>query len=104
MFFNVMFYIYWIVLSLLPLIIAIIAPHGIIKKIIACLVVLFITFGLVVIIYKDNECNDKRWNNGICECGGVYEFSGSSQSRMSRHFYYTCSSCGHTEEFSKIMK
>lgn len=54
--------------------------------------------------YMDAKSGDDRWNNGTCECGGVYELSAASQYRTSRSFYYTCDTCGHTEEFSHLMK
>lgn len=41
---------------------------------------------------------------GNCECGGTYELSAASQYRTFRSFYYTCDTCGHTEEFSHLMK
>ena len=104
MFTNIAFYIFWGVLAFFPLTIAIIAPQSFIKKVIAILGVLVISFGLVVLIYKSIETENKRWNNGICECGGIYKLSAASNYRTSKHFYYVCDSCGHTEEFSNIMK
>lgn len=55
-------------------------------------------------MYKDVENANDRWNNGICECGGAYELSAASKYRTSESFYYTCNTCGHTEEFSHLMK
>ena len=104
MFTNVKFYVVWAVLALFPLMIAVFVPQTIKKKVIACLCVLAVTFGFVVIIYMNNESINDRWNNGVCECGGTYEFSAASQSHASKSFYYTCNVCGHTEEFSRLMK
>ena len=73
-------------------------------KIIACLCVLIVTCGIATLIYKDVENANDRWNNGICECGGTYELSAASKYRTSESFYYTCNTCGHTEEFSHLMK
>lgn len=104
MFTNAMFYVGWAVLALFPLMIAIFAPETTKWKIIACLWVLVVSYGVTALIYKDAENANDRWNNGVCECGGIYEFSAASKYRTSESFYYTCDKCGHTEEFSHLMK
>ena len=104
MFMNVWFYIFWLVFSIIPLSVLIAQIPTIKWKIISCLCALVITFGVVVLMWKNAENAVDRWNNGICECGGTYEFSGASNYRTSKYFYYTCDTCGHTEEFSQIMK
>lgn len=104
MFTNVMFYVVWGVLALLPLISAAVFPPTVKKKVITCLCVLVVTFGFTVIKYIGDESRNNRWNGGICNCGGTYEFSGASQFSASKSFYYTCDTCGHTEEFSQLMK
>lgn len=104
MFTDSIFYIVWVIFSLFPLAIAVFAPETVRVKIIACLCVLIITFGIVVLMYKNTENAVDRWNDGICECGGTYEFSACSQDRTSKYFYYTCDTCGHTEEFPSLMK
>ena len=104
MFTNVMFYVGWAVLALLPLMVAVVAPQTIKGKIIACLCVLAVTCGVVTLIYNDAENANDRWNNGVCECGGTYELSAASKYHTSESFYYTCDTCGHTEKFSHLMK
>ncbi len=104
MFTNVMFYVSWVVIALFPLMIAVFAPETVRGRIIACLLALAISFGVTVLIYNDAKNADKRWNNGVCECGGTYEFSAASKYRTSESFYYTCDTCGHTEEFSHLMR
>lgn len=104
MFTNAMFYVGWAVLALFPSMIAIFAPETTKWKIIACLWVLVVSYGVMALIYKDVENAENRWNNGVCECGGTYEFSAASKYRTSESFYYTCDKCGHTEEFSHLMK
>lgn len=104
MFSDITFYIVWAVLSLLPLMIAAFAPETTKGKIIACLCVLMITCGITAMMYLEEEDADNRWNGGFCECGGTYEFSGASKYRTSGFFYYTCDTCGHTEEFPRLMK
>ncbi len=104
MFSDILFYIVWAILSLLPLMIAAFVPETVKEKIIACLCVLVITCGITAMMFYEDENAVDRWNDGICECGGTYEFSASSQYRTSEHFYYTCDTCGHTEEFPSLMK
>ena len=75
------------------------------KKFIAILVALAITFGVATLLYKNAEGNYDCWNNGIhIDCGGEYQFSGATQWRSSKTYYYTCDKCGHTEEFSSLMR
>lgn len=104
MFTNITFYIVWIIFSLLPLMIATVAPQTAKGKIIACLCVLIATFGMTAMLYQEEENANSRWNGGICACGGTYKFSAASKSYTSKTFYYTCDTCGHTEEFSNLMK
>lgn len=104
MFTNPSFYIVWAVMAFFPLVIAILAPETCRGKVIAILVALVIAFGVATLLYKDAEGNHDRWNNGYCECGGQYQFSSATNYRGSKDYYYTCDKCGHTEEFSAIMK
>ena len=104
MFTDIMFYFAWVALALFPLVVAVCAPRTVKGKIIACLCVLIVSCGVAALMYMDAKNGDDRWNSGICECGGTYELSAASQYRTSRSFYYTCDACGHTEEFSHLMK
>lgn len=104
MFTNIMFYVGWVVLALVPLTVAVLAPQTVKGKIIACLCVLAVTCGVTTLIYKDDENVNDRWSDGVCECGGTYKLSAASRDRTFESFYYTCDECGHTEEFSHLMK
>ena len=105
MFTNSDFYFAWTVMAFFPLMIAFLAPRTLGRKIIAILVALAIAFGVATLLYKDAEGNHDRWNNGIhIDCGGEYQFSSVTNWRSSKDYYYTCDKCGHTEEFSSIMK
>ena len=102
---NPGFYLTWAVIAILPLMIAFLGPETWGKKFIAILVALAITFGVATLLYKNAEGNRNRWNNGIhIDCGGEYQFSSATNYRGSKAYYYTCDKCGHTEEFSAIMK
>ncbi len=102
---NVGFYVAWAILAFLPLSITIISCYKKKTKIIACLCILVVAFGITTLLYQNRINQNDRWNNGICcECGGTYEFSAASQSIHSKTFYYTCNKCGHTEEFDTLRK
>lgn len=104
MFTNPGFYIAWAVMAFFPLMIAILAPETWHGRVIAVLVAIAIGFGVATLLYKEAEGNHDRWNNGYCECGGQYQFSSATNWRGSKDYYYTCDRCGHTEEFTSIMK
>ena len=105
MFTNSNFYLAWIVMAIFPLMIAFLAPKTWGGKIIAILIALAIAFGIATLLYKQSEGNYNRWNNGVhIDCGGEYQFSSATNWRGSKAYYYTCDKCGHTEEFSSLMR
>ena len=102
---NIGFYITWLIATIIPLLLTIFSDYEKKTKIIACLLVLIIGFGLTALRYPNTKNENARWNNGICcECGGTYEFSSTSQTIYYKFFYYTCNKCGHTEEFKSLRK
>ena len=101
---NPGFYLAWAVMAILPLMIAIVAPETWHGRVVAVLIAIAIGFGVATLLYKEAEGNHDRWNNGYCECGGQYQFSSATNYRGSKDYYYTCDKCGHTEEFSAIMR
>lgn len=102
---NPYFYLAWAAMAIFPLMFVILVPKTLGGKIITTLIAVAIAFGLATLIYKEVEGNRNRWNNGIhIDCGGEYQFSGATQWRSSKTYYYTCDKCGHTEEFSSLMK
>ena len=101
---NPGFYIAWAVMAFFPLMIAILAPETWHGRVIAVLIAIAIGFGVATLLYKEQENNHDRWNNGYCECGGQYQFSSATNYRGSRDYYYTCDRCGHTERFTQLMK
>lgn len=101
---NPYFYLAWAAMAIFPLMFAFVAPKTWGGKIIAILIALAIAFGLATLIYKEAEGNRNRWNNGYCECGGQYQFSSATNWHGSKNYYYTCDKCGHTEEFSSLMR
>ena len=101
---NPYFYLAWAGMAIFPLMFAFLAPKTWGGKIITILVAIIIAFGLATLIYKEAEGNRNRWNNGYCECGGQYQFSSATNWHGSKNYYYTCDKCGHTEEFSSLMR
>lgn len=81
MFTNVMFYVVWAALAFLFSSVLVLIPQTLKKKILACFLILVVTFGIATLLYKQAEGEQERWNNGICECGGTYELSAASQYR-----------------------
>lgn len=56
-------------------------------------------------LYEVSQTQTNTWNNGIhIDCGGEYQFSSATNWRGSKNYYYTCDKCGHTEEFSSLMR
>ena len=104
MFTNIMFYIAWAVIALFLLPIVFLFSQTVKQKILACLCVLVVTCGVTALLYTYREKVCERWNNGTCECGGTYELSAATKYHSSESFYYTCDKCGHTEEFSSLMR
>lgn len=83
---------------------AILIPDRRRKRIIACICVFIVSFGITSLFFIGQAGETERWNGGICvDCGGIYEFSGASE-RLDTKFYYTCNNCGHTVQFTQIMR
>ena len=102
---NPYFYLAWAGMAIFRLMFAFIVSKTWGGKIIAILIAVAIAFGLATLIYKEAEGNRNRWNNGIhIDCGGEYQFSSATNWRGSKNYYYTCDKCGHTEEFSSLMR
>ena len=101
---NPGFYLAWAIIAIIPLCIAIFTPETWRSRIIAVLLTLAVSFGFATLLYEEHKNNHDRWNNGYCECGGQYQFSSATNWHGSKDYYYTCDKCGHTEEFSVIMK
>ena len=74
-------------------------------RIVVLIVGAICVFAVSSILYKTAQVQTDIWNNGIhIDCGGEYQFSSATNWRGSKAYYYTCDKCGHTEEFSSIMK
>ena len=68
----------------------------IIQTLVSCLLALAIMVGLAVIICAGESAMDASvWNDGICRCGGEFEFSNATHRKNGGNFYYyICNDCG----------
>ena len=39
------------------------------------------------------ETEAKRWNDGICECGGHYQLFDIEKTKGDEYYYYKCDKC-----------
>jgi hypothetical protein len=47
----------------------------------------------------EQSINADTWNEGICRCGGEYEFSNAGHRKNGgNYYYYTCNECGQVIE------
>jgi hypothetical protein len=53
-------------------------------------------FFVVKIVTWEAKIDADTWNNGICYCGGEYEFSNASaQKNGGNYYFYHCDDCGY---------
>ena len=66
-----------------------------------CLIILAITNGVIYILTKyEHEKDINVYNNGICECGGNYEFINKTRGSIHMEEYvFQCDSCNKIIEF-----
>lgn len=61
------------------------------RVVVLIILALFLGFGLVFCIVKQNEYEAKKWNKGICpECGTEWHFQSATKYRTSTTYYYVC--------------
>lgn len=61
------------------------------RVVVSIILALFLGFGLVFCIVKQNEYEAKKWNKGICpECGTEWHFQSATKYRISTTYYYVC--------------
>lgn len=105
MFSNLGFWIVFGVLFLITGMIALLISDGGIERAITIFVALVIAFIFSALLFKNAEYNIDKWNDGThIDCGGTYQLTTATEYRGSKSFYYTCDKCGHTEEFSRLMR
>ena len=69
---------------------------NILTFIVTILVVLATLIGITFGVYKINSAMDAdAWNNGVCDCGGQYEFTNANHIKNGgNYYYYSCDTCG----------
>lgn len=56
----------------------------------------FAVFFAYSVVTWETRCDADTWNNGICYCGGEYEFSNATKRDGAGNFYfYHCEDCGY---------
>ena len=70
------------------------------------LIISFIIFILVIgiiigISFIIDKTNDKKWNDGYCQCGGEYVYTQAIGHQYSTGYLYECNKCGKIYESHK---
>ena len=72
------------------------------KNIITSTLITLAVFGtLLFLVFKivgwENKIDAETWNNGICYCGGEYEFSNATKrdGGAGNFYFYHCDDCGY---------
>ena len=60
--------------------------------------VAIIAISVITIIHIDN----KRWNNGYCECGGNWTYEEAVGHRNTTDYIYVCDKCGKRMNFEVL--
>ena len=57
--------------------------------------------GLIIVLYIiDNIISDNQYNNGICSCGGTFQYEQAVGHRYETRYLYICDKCGRAIEIS----
>ena len=59
-------------------------------------IILSILIGCTVsgMFYLEKSEDEKRWNNGYCDCGTKWQFGNVEHTKTDKLYYWHCSSCG----------
>ena len=71
--------------------------------------VLALIAGLTLAVHKiEYSMNEDAWNNGICECGGKFEFVNASSVKGAgtsyTYYFYSCNDCGNVIKMDFVMR
>jgi transcription elongation factor Elf1 len=64
---------------------------------VVCAICLFVTmtFFVWVCVEGQNTMDKNLWNDGVCPCGGKWEFSNASAvHKQGNSYFYVCDDCG----------
>ena len=74
------------------------------KTIIQSIAITVLIFGVIIalavgVCALEAKMDADIWNNGICQCGGEYEFSNATLVKNGgNYYYYYCDDCGNVIE------
>ena len=58
---------------------------------------IFIVVSIIIIAWGgatlQKQTEEKRWNDGVCECGGHYQLFDIERHRGDEYYYYKCDKC-----------
>ena len=66
---------------------------------------------IIILFIADNKADEKTWNNGLCECGGRWEYLDTSHHisytkeggyQDCKGYIYKCNKCGKMHEFNVV--
>lgn len=66
---------------------------------------------IIMLFIADNKADEKTWNNGLCECGGRWEYLDTSHHisyteeggyQDCKGYIYKCNKCGKMHEFNEV--
>ena len=54
----------------------------------------------------ESAIDEESWNNGICSCGGEFEFSNAAHRKNGgNYYYYVCNECSYViETYNQMTK
>lgn len=53
---------------------------------------------LIIVLFINNIVGSAQYNDGICSCGGTYEFKQAIGHQVTTDYLYICDKCGRTIE------
>ena len=73
--------------------------------IIAILGLILFVIGLIFICdYCEDKHDENVWNNGMCQCGGTFEYQQAVGHYYSTNYVYKCNKCGDIIELYTFRK
>lgn len=53
---------------------------------------------IIILLFLDNIISGEQYNNGICSCGGTFQYEQAVGHRYETRYLYICDKCGRTIE------
>ena len=55
---------------------------------------------IIILLFLDNIIRSEQYNNGICSCGGTFQYEQAVGHRYETRYLYICDKCGRAIEIS----